>query len=229
MAISQRPGASSVHWRQSHARLAARPRSLSRIHAQGRPGRPCAGALSRVFARLLLLAAGALAFTSLCPEARADPSLEVAGATGFGALLAGVGPARFTLGPSASVSLRGERGFLVVRDTLSLVGLTGGRLGVDNETTLGGGFFWELVNVSAGLSLVAFSLPLCGPRLCGQVRGLAPGASVRLDLFGPFLSRALGLSVDCAGAWVTGSAAPVWSGVSLRCSAGPVLRFTTGP
>lgn len=229
MAISQRPGASSIQRRRSRARRAARSGSLSRIPAQGRPRRLCAGARSRVLARFPLLAACALALTSLCPEARADPSLEVAGSTGFGALLAGVGPARLTLGPSVALGLRGERGFLALRDTLSLVGLTGGRLGVDNETTLGGGFFWELVNLSAGLSLVAFSLPICGPRLCGQVRGFAPGASVRLDLFGPFLSRALGLSVDCAGAWVMGSAAPVWSGVSLRCSAGPVLRFTTGP
>jgi hypothetical protein len=34
-------------------------------------------------------------------------------------------------------------------------------------------------------------LPLCGPQRCGQLRGLAPGASVRLDLFGPYLSGVL--------------------------------------
>jgi hypothetical protein len=83
------------------------------------------------------------------------------------------------------------------------------------------------MNASAGLSLAAFSLPICGPRLCGQMRGLAPGAGVRLDLFGPYLSGGLGVSVDCTGAFIMGRAAPVWSGVSVRCSAGPILRFTS--
>ncbi|MEO5727814.1 MAG: hypothetical protein ABI134_04750 [Byssovorax sp.] len=81
--------------------------------------------------------------------------------------------------------------------------------------------------MSAGLSLAGFSLPICGPRLCGQMRGLAPGANVRLDLFGPYLSGALGVSIDCSGAWILGGAAPVWSGVSVRCSAGPRFRFTS--
>ena len=102
---------------------------------------------------------------------------------------------------------------------------TGGRFGINNETTLGGGLFGDLMNVSAGLSLAEFSLPICGPRLCGQMRGLAPGADVRLDLFGPYLAGSLGISIDCAGTWITGGASPVWSGVSVRCSAGPVLRF----
>jgi hypothetical protein len=68
--------------------------------------------------------------------------------------------------------VRGERWFFVARDTASFLGATGGRFGINNETTIGGGLFWELVNVSAGLSLVAYSLPICGPRFCGQVRGV---------------------------------------------------------
>jgi hypothetical protein len=162
-----------------------------------------------------------------CPEARADPIVEVSGATGFGVLAAGVTPARFALSPSASFSVRGERGFFVARNTASFLGATGGRFGINNETTLGGGFFGERVNVSAGLSLAGFSLPICGPRLCGLMRGLAPGASLRIDLFGPYLSGALGVSIDCGGTWITGSAASIWSGVSVRCSAGPLLRFTS--
>jgi hypothetical protein len=163
------------------------------------------------------------------PEARADPIVEVSGATGFGALVAGVTAGRFAISPSASFSVRGERGFFVARDAVSLLGATGGRFGINNETTFGGGLFWERVNVSAGLSLAAYSLPLCGPRLCGQVRGLAPGASMRLDLFGPYLSGGLGVAIDCAGIWITGNAASIWSGVSVRCSAGPLLRFTSHP
>ena len=164
-----------------------------------------------------------------CPRARAESIVEISGATGFGALVAGVTSDRFAISPSASVSVRGERWFFVARDTVSFLGATGGRFGINNETTFGGGLFWELVNVSAGLSLTEYSLPLCGTLLCGQVSGLAPGASVRLDLFGPYLSGALGVSVDCAGTWITGGAAVIWSGVSVRCSAGPILRFTSHP
>jgi hypothetical protein len=157
--------------------------------------------------------------------ARAEPGVEVSGGAGFGVLAAGITSGRFAISPSASLSLRGERGFFVARDTVSLLGATGGRFGINNETTIGGGLSWERVNVSGGLSLVAFSLPICGPRLCGQMRGLVPGISTRLDLFGPYLSGGLGVSVDCAAAWITGRASPVWSGVSVRCSAGPILRF----
>jgi len=164
---------------------------------------------------------------SVCPRARADPNVELSGATGFGVLVAGITSGRFAISPSASVSVRGEHGFFVARDTFSFLGANGGRFGITNETTLGGGRFWELVNLSAGLSLVTFSLPICGPRLCGQMGGLTPGASVRVDVFGPYLSEALGVSVDCAGTWIMGKAASVWSGVSVRCSAGPVLRFAS--
>jgi hypothetical protein len=162
-------------------------------------------------------------------SARADPSIEFSGAAGFGALVAGVTSGRFAISPSASFSVRGKRGFFVARDTVSFLGATGGRFGIHNETTLGGGLCWELVNVSVGLSLNEYSLPLCGAQRCGQVYGLAPGAGVRLDVFGPYLSGSLGVSVDCAGTWITGSAFPVWTGVSVRCSAGPLFRFASHP
>lgn len=157
--------------------------------------------------------------------ARAEPSVELSSGAGFGVLAAGITPGRFAISPSASLGLRGEHGFFVARDTVSFLGATGGRFGINNETTVGGGLFFEHVNVSAGVSLAVYSLPICGPRLCGQVYGVAPGANVRLDVFGPYLSGGLGISVDCAAVWITGSADPVWSGVSVRCSAGPILRF----
>jgi hypothetical protein len=175
----------------------------------------------------LLLSGCALTFGPCCRNARADSTVEISGAAGFGAFAAGVTSARFAISPSVSVSVRDERWFFVARDTVSLLGATGGRFGINNETTLGGGHRWELVNLSAGLALVAYSLPICGARLCGPVRGVAPGTDVRLDVFGPYLSGALGVSVDCAGAWITGKAAAVWSGVSGRCSAGPVFRFSS--
>jgi hypothetical protein len=164
----------------------------------------------------------------LCPPARATPTVEVAGTTGLGAFVAGVTSPRFAISPSASVSVRGERGLFVARETLSFLGANGGPFGIEGETTAGGGVFWEHVNLHAGLSLVGYRLPICGLRWCDfQVRGVAPGASVRADFFGPYLSGALGISLDCAGVWITGTASPVWRGVSVRCSAGPTLRFTS--
>ncbi len=169
-----------------------------------------------------LLGASLLAF---CPRVQAEPTVEISVGAGFGALVAGVTSGRFAVSPNASLSIRGESGFFVVRDTLSFLGLGGGPFGIGNETTLGGGLFWKHVNVSAGLSLAEYALPICGARYCGRVRGFAPGAGLRLDVFGPFLEGALGLSVDCGGTWITGRAAPVWSGVSVRCSLGPIVRF----
>jgi len=157
--------------------------------------------------------------------ARAAPNIAVSGGAGFGVLVAGIISGRFAISPSASVSLRGERGFFVARDTVSFLGANGGRFGINNETTLGGGLSWERMNISAGLSLAAYSLPICGPQLCAQMRGIAPGASARLDVFGPYLSGGLGISVDCAAIWIMGDAYSVWSGVSVRCSAGPILQF----
>ena len=182
----------------------------------------------RAFSSALLFSACSLALGAFCPCARADPTIELSGATGLGALVAGVTPGRFAISPSASVSVRGERGFFVARDTVSFLGASGGRFGIDNETTVGGGVFWEQVNLSAGLSVAGYSLPICGPRRCGQVRGIAPGASARLDVFGPYLSGALGVSLDCAGTWITGHVS-VWSGLSGRCSAGPIFRFSSRP
>jgi hypothetical protein len=161
-----------------------------------------------------------------CPRAHADPSIELSGSAGFGVLSAGISSGRFTMIPSASLGVRGEQWFFVARDAVSFLGTTGGRFGINNETSVGGGLFWDPVNVSAGISLNEYSLPVCGIHLCGQLRGLAPGASLRIDVFGPYLAGGLGISVDCSGAWITGGAA-VWSGVSVRCCAGPVLRFTS--
>jgi hypothetical protein len=159
--------------------------------------------------------------------AHADTTVELSGATGFGVLGAGTTPPRFSFGPGASVSVRGEQGFFVARDTVSFLGAGGGRFGIDNDTTLGGGVFWEAVNLSAGVSIAAYSLPLCGPKLCAQVRGVAPGVDVRLDVFGPYLSGAFGVSLDCAVTFITGGASPVWRGVSGHCLAGPVFRFSS--
>src|SRR5262245_58440269 len=86
---------------------------------------------------------------SVCARARADPQIEFSGGAGFGVLVVGVTSGQFAISPSASLSVRGARGFFVARDTVSFLGAAGGRFGINNETTLGGGLFWDLVNVSA--------------------------------------------------------------------------------
>jgi len=135
-------------------------------------------------------------FLSACPSARADSGIEISGSTGFGALTAGVTSGRFAISPGASLGVCGEQWFFAARDTVSFLGATGGRFGIQNETTLGGGLLWERVNVSAGLSLNEYSLPICGVRFCAQARSFAPGASARVDVFGPYLSGSLGISND---------------------------------
>ncbi|MDC3954060.1 hypothetical protein [Polyangium jinanense] len=72
-------------------------------------------------------------------SARAEPGVEFSGGAGFGVLAAGITPGRFAISPSASLGLRGERGFFVARDTISFLGANGGRFGFNNETTVGGG------------------------------------------------------------------------------------------
>ena len=64
-----------------------------------------------------------------CLQARAEPIVELSGAAGFGALVVGVTPGRFSISPSTSLSVRGERWFFVARDTVSFLGATGGRFG----------------------------------------------------------------------------------------------------
>jgi hypothetical protein len=160
--------------------------------------------------------------------ARAEPGgAELSASAGLGVLAAGVTPGRFAVSPSLSLLLRGSGPFFMVRDTVALVGAAGGPLGVNNEATLGGGYSWERVNLSAGLLFSIYSLPMCGRRLCATVQGVAPGAAARIDIFGPYLAGALGISGDCSATWISGRATPVWSGFSVRCSAGPILRLSS--
>ena len=62
---------------------------------------PITAASMRVIFVITLLSGGRT-------EARADSSVEVSGATGFGVFVVGVTSPRFAISPSASASLRGE-------------------------------------------------------------------------------------------------------------------------
>ncbi len=93
------------------------------------------------FRQIATRALAVFAFGLFCPRARADSTIEIAGSTGLGAFAVGVTPARFAVSPSASVSVRGDLFFFVARNTVSFLGANGGRFGINNETTAGGGLF----------------------------------------------------------------------------------------
>ena len=160
--------------------------------------------------------------------AGADPGFQLAATVGLGEFAAGSGSARFAVVPAGSaLLLLGERWLLRCDDAVTLLGATGGGFGAANATTLSVGARWEAVNVSAGPSLAEYSLPLCGARWCSTVRGLAPGADARVDVFLPSLLRgAIGLSATCGALWIIGRASPTWSGFSTRCALGPILRLS---
>ena len=155
--------------------------------------------------------------------AGANPGFQLSASVGLGLFAAGTGPPRFAIVPTGSfLLLRGERWLLRCDDAVTLLGAMGGRFGAANATMLSFGARWEEVNVSAGLSLAEYSLPLCSALWCAQVRGLAPGVDARLDAFLPGVLRgALGLSVSCGTLWMV---SPVWSGLSMRCTLGPIFR-----
>jgi hypothetical protein len=179
------------------------------------------------WATLFVLALCAAALFAL--PAGADPGFQLSASVGLGEFSAGAGPPRFTVVPTGSfLLLRRERWLLRCDDAVTLLGATGGRFGAVNATTLSFGARWEAGNVSAGLSVAEYSLPLCGARWCSQVRGLAPGVDARLDIFRPEVLRgALGLSASCGTLWIVGGASPVWSGFSTRCALGPILRLSS--
>jgi hypothetical protein len=181
----------------------------------------------RVGRSIALLALCTVALFAL--PAGADPRFELSASVGLGAFAAGVGPPRFAIVPTGSfLLLLGERWLLRCDDAVTLLGATGGGFGVANATTLSLGARWETVNVSAGLLLAEYSLPLCGARRCATVRGLAPGADARLDVFLPSLLRgALGIEASCGMLWIAGRAAPTWSGLSMRCALGPIFRLSS--
>ncbi len=79
--------------------------------------------------------------------------------------------------------------------------------------------------MSGGLSLSAYVMDVCGPKLCGLMKGIAPGAVARLDFFGPYLAGALGVTMEASATWVNGSANAVWGGFYGAFTAGPILRW----
>jgi hypothetical protein len=178
------------------------------------------------WAALFVLSLCAAALFAL--PAGADPGFQFSASVGLGAFTAGAGLPRFAVVPTGSfLLLQGERWLLRCDDAVTRIGATGGQFGVANVTTFSFGARWEAVNVSAGLSLAAYSLPLCGARWCGQVRGLAPGGDARLDIFRTEVLRgALGLSASCGMLWMVGVASSGWSGFSTRCTLGPIFRLS---
>lgn len=150
---------------------------------------------------------------------------EWAPSVGFGVLTVGVTPGRFAISPTLAFAVKGERSFFTMRNSTAFVGADRQKVfGLNNELSVGGGYAWENVSLGGAVSLSGYYLPVCGPKLCSQLTGLAPGGSLRADFFASSTS-VFGATADCSATWIKGTADAVWSGVSVRCSLGPILRF----
>ena len=182
--------------------------------------------LRRVRYEAALLAGGTAVL--LACHAEANTGVQVTASAGLGAFVAGAGQPRFAIVPTASLLLfRRQPWLLRWDDAVTLLGTTGGRFGIANTTTLSVGAQWGEFLFSAGISFNEYLLPLCGPRLCADVRGIAPGLDARVDVYiHGVLRDAVGISASCGTLWITGQASVVWSGFSTRCTLGPILRMS---
>jgi hypothetical protein len=150
-------------------------------------------------------------------------ALDFSGGVGVGGLLAGTAP-RLAVSPHVSASWQIRDGFIVAaHDECSIIPSTNALgVGVYNQMIAAVGYAWEERDFSVGPSLSIYSMPACGPKLCGRVAGLAPGghAQVNVYLVGPW-----GLSVSGNVDWIGGKSLVLPGGLAAMVVAGPVLRW----
>jgi hypothetical protein len=148
---------------------------------------------------------------------------ELHGGVSLGGILAGTVP-RFAVSPHGGLSWRRENGLRFgVHDLCSILPETG-RLGVGvyNQTSVSVGYVSKNVDVGMGPSFSIYSMPACGPTLCGRVVGLAPGGHARANLY---FAGPLGVSVNASVDWVGGNSLVLPGGFAAMIVAGPVLRW----
>jgi hypothetical protein len=121
-----------------------------------------------------------------------------------GAILVGAVP-RFAVSPHGGLSWTMGSGLLfAVHDLCILVPATGKLgFGVYNEASFSVGYASKDVDISLGPSFSVYSMPACGPTLCGRVVGLAPGGHAQTNLY---FAGPLGISVSANVDWVGGGA-----------------------
>jgi hypothetical protein len=173
--------------------------------------------------RVAILGA-AIALTGFAAPARGQHvQLTASTQVGYAVLGTGLGSRRLALGPGVSLAVIGEAWFFRASDWATLTFVGG--VSAQNALSLGGGYAWDSVELSLGGDVAAYTAVLCGLRFCGRMHGLAPGADLRADVFGPWLDGGLGISVLAHGELFVGAGAPLWSGPSIAITAGPAIRW----
>jgi hypothetical protein len=152
-------------------------------------------------------------------------AFELNGGVGLGGMLAGTAP-RLAVSPHAGIAWHMESGLLfAVQELFSVmppIGKTGA--GVSSQTSAALGYASKSCNFSAGPSLSIYSIPACGPTLCGRVVGLAVGGHFQADVY---LAEPLGVSVSANVDWIGGSSRVLPGGVAAMVVAGPVFRLSS--
>jgi hypothetical protein len=116
---------------------------------------------------------------------------------------------------------------LTVIDTMMLLP-TSQDLGINNQTSIGGGYHAEAFAITIGGMLAIYRAFSCGTssfdnrRRCGHVAGFGPGGYAQLNIF---LQQKLGFSVRGSIAWQTGDSLVPSHEVAWSVVTGPVLRW----
>jgi hypothetical protein len=151
-------------------------------------------------------------------------AFELHSSVNVGGVVAGTVP-RFAVSPMVGVSWRTDSGFTYgVHDLFCVLPPFGtSSVGVYNQTAASVGYASKESSISAGPSLSVYSMPACGPALCGHVTGLALGAHARItrDIAGPW-----GVSVIVDVDWIGGKSLVLHGGFAAMVVAGPVLRWS---
>lgn len=171
--------------------------------------------------RYRVLASACLAL--LVMLTRRAEALELRAGVGLGGILLGTVP-RFAVSPHVGLSWRRESGLLfALNDNVSIVPATGQLgVGVYNQTGMSVGYVSKDFDISLGPSLSIYSMPACGPTLCGRVVGLAPGGHGQGNFY---VSGRLGISVSANLDWVGGRSLVLPGGWAAMIVAGPVFRW----
>lgn len=172
-------------------------------------------------ARVRLVSSACVA--ALVAVARPAEGVEWSGGLSLGGILVGTVP-RFAVSPHGGLVWSRESGLSFVLHEACSVLPSAGRLGlgVYNQASAALGYAAKEFDVSVGPSLSIYSMPACGPTLCGRVIGLAPGGRAATNLY--FAGR-LGVSLSASVDWVGGSSLVLPGGIAAMIAAGPILRW----
>jgi hypothetical protein len=141
-----------------------------------------------------------------------------------GGAVAGTVP-RFAVSPMVGISWRTDSGFMYGFHDLFCVlpPFDKASVGVYNQTAASIGYASKEISISAGPSFSVYSMPACGPALCGRVTGLAPGAHAQVTrhIAGPW-----GVSAIANVDWIGGKSLVLHGDFAATVVAGPVLRWS---